>query len=256
MRFAMRSLRRRPAFAIAAILTVALGVGANTSLFGVIYAVLIRPLPFREPARLVQIWETHPALPQLQVAVPDYLDWRSQSRSFESMAAYTLSAMNTVTLLGEGEPEVVHATMADRDLFATMGIRPLRGRVFDRSEDQNAHRVALLSESLWRRKFGADPATVGKQIRLGSDSFRVIGIVPQRQAFPEWADMWMPMSLIEPGLRDRRKSHPLEVIARLKPGVRPEQAQAEIETIARRLSRDHPETNETIGAYVIPLPAR
>ena len=131
MRSAVRSLRRRPAFALAAIFTVALGIGANTALFGVIYSVLIQPLPFRDPGRLVRIWETHPALPQLQVTAPDFRDWRSQARSFDSMAAHTLSAMNTATLLGQGQPEIVHGAMATPDLFPSMGIQPIVGRDFE-----------------------------------------------------------------------------------------------------------------------------
>src|SRR5208283_6169527 len=107
MRLAMRSLCRRPVFALAAILTIALGVGANTAMFSVIHSVLMQPLPFRDPGRLVQIWETHPALPQLQVTVPDFEDFRQRNSSFQQMAAYTLSAMNTTTLLGQGEPEIV-----------------------------------------------------------------------------------------------------------------------------------------------------
>jgi len=193
VRSIVRSLLRRPVFAISAILTVALGIGANTALFGVIYSVLIRPLPFREPGKLVQIWEVHPALPQLQVTVPDFLDWRNQTHSFEQMAAYTLSAMNTGTLLGQGEPEIVHATMASSNLFPAMGIQPSAGRPFNEAEERTRQRVALLSENLWRRKFGADPAIAGRQIRLDSQSFRVIGVVPQQQAFPEWADLWIPL---------------------------------------------------------------
>lgn len=249
MRFALRSLRRRPLFTAAAVLTVALGIGANTALFGVVYSVLLRPLPFRDPVRLVEIWQTHPALPQLQLTVPDYEDFRAHARSFESMAAYTLSAMNAGTLLGQGAPEYIHATMASPDLFSTMGIRPLAGRAFTAAEDH----VALLSESLWRRKFGADPSAIGRQVRIDSESFRIVGVVPDRQAFPAWADLWMPLSLIEPDLATRRKYHPLEVIARLKPGVTAEQAQSEIQALARRASADHPDRNATIGAFVIPL---
>jgi len=252
MRLALRSLWRKPVFALAAILTIALGVGANTALFGVIYTVLIRPLPFRDPGKLVRIWETHPALPQLQVTVPDFQDF-SQARSFQQMAAHTLSAMNTGTLLGQGEPEIVHAAMAGSNLFSTMGIQPLAGRAFTDAEERGKQKVALISEDLWRRKFAADPAVVGRQIRLDSQSFTVAGVVPQRQAFPQWADLWMPLSLIEPDLRNRRKYHPLEVIARLKPGVTVEQAQIEIQTIARRLAQAYPETNGTEGAVVIPL---
>ena len=253
MRSALRSLRRKPAFALAAILTVALGIGANTALFSVIYSVLIRPLPFRDPGRLVEIWETHPALAQLQVAAPDFEDFRSQAKSFDQMAAYTLAAMNHITLLGEGEPAMVHATMASSDLFSAMGIQPLAGRAFNLTEERGKQQVALISERLWRRKFASDPAIAGRHIRLETESFRVTGVVPQRQAFPEWADLWIPLSLMEADLQHTRKYHPLEIVARLKPGVKVEQGQIEIQTIAHRLAQAHPETNRTVGADVIPL---
>jgi predicted permease len=253
MRSAVRSLRRRPAFALAAILTIALGVGANIALFGVIYSVLIQPLPFRDPGKLVRIWETHPALPQLQVTAPDFRDWRNQSRSFDAMAAHTLSAMNTATLLGQGEPEIVHGAMATSNFFRAMGVQPIVGRNFSDAEERAKQQVAVISEGLWRRKFAADPEIAGKQIRLDKESFTVLGVVSQRQSFPEWADFWMPLSLMEPELQDRRKFHPLEVMARLKPGVTVEQAQSEIQGIARRLAQAYPDTNATVGAYVIPL---
>ena len=253
MRATIRSLRRRPAFALAAILTIALGVGANTALFAVIYTVLLQPLPFRDPGKLVRIWETHPALPQLQVTAPDFRDWRSQTHSFDALAAHTLSAMNTATLLGQGQPEMVHGTMATSNLFPTMGIQPILGRNFSDAEERARQQVAVISESLWRGKFAADPAIVGRQIRLDKQSFTVVGVLSQRQGFPEWADFWMPMSLLEPDLQNRRKFHPLEVVARLKPGVTVEQAQSEIQSIARRLAQTYPETNATVGAYVILL---
>jgi predicted permease len=253
MRSAVRSLRRRPGFALAAILTLALGVGANTALFGVIYAVLIQPLPFRDPGQLVRIWETHPALPQLQVTAPDYRDWRSQAHSFDAMAAHTAPAMNTVTLLGQGPPEIVRGAMASNDLFSTMGIQTIVGRNFSAAEDSAKRPVAVLSESLWRRKFAADPAIAGKQIRLDKQSFTVVGVVSRRQAFPEWADFWMPLSLIQSDYPNSRKYHPLEVVARLKPGVTVEQAQKEIQSIARNLAQSYPDTNATVGAYIIPL---
>src|ERR1700685_854083 len=153
MRSALRCLRRRPAFAFAAILTVALGVGANTALFGVIYSVLIQPLPFRDPGKLVRIWETHPALQQLQVTAPDFRDWRSQSRSFDAIAAHTLSAMNTATLLGQGAPGIVHVAIATIILFPTMGVQPFVGRNFTDAEERGKRQVAVISESLWRRNF-------------------------------------------------------------------------------------------------------
>ena len=166
LRQAIRSLRRRPAFALAAILTVALGVGANTAIYRVIYAVLLRPLPFRDPQRLVQLWESTPVLPQLQATVPDFEDWRNQSHSFAQMAAYTFQEMNRITLIGQGQPEVVQATSATANLFPTMGIRPLLGRGLSAGDERGKRPVALIAESLWRRKFAADPAIVGRTMRL------------------------------------------------------------------------------------------
>jgi len=253
LRQAIRGLRRRPAFALAAILTLALGVGANTAVYQVIYTVLLRPLPFREPQKLVQVWESTPVLPQLQVSAPDFEDWRKDTHSFAQMAAYTFQAMNRITLVGQGQPEVVQATNATRDLFSTLGIQPLLGRSFSAAEEREKRPVALIGEKLWRRKFGADPAIVGKAIRLETESFTVIGVVPSRQAFPEWADLWIPYSWLDSELLTTRKYHPLEVIARLKPGVGEEQAQAEVRNLADRLAAEHADTNRTVGAYVIPL---
>ncbi len=253
IRQALRSLRRRPAFALAAILTVALGVGANTAVYQVIYAVLLRPLPYRDPQRLVQIWESTPVLPQLQASVPDYEDWRNQAHSFGEMAAYSFQEMNRITLLGQGEPEIVQATDASASLFPTMGIRPLLGRVFSAEDERGKRPVALISEKLWRRKFGGDRAVLGRTARLETLSFTVIGVVPSGQAFPEWADVWLPFSWINSELIQTRKYHPLEVIARLKPGVDEQQAQVEMHGLAARLAGEHRETNGTVGAYVIPL---
>ena len=253
IRQAIRSLGRRPAFALAAILTVALGVGANTAVYQVIYAVLLRPLPFHDPQRLVQVWESAAVLPHLQVTVPDFEDWRSQNHSFTQMAAYTFQAMDHITLVGQGEPEVVQGTNVSSDLFPMMGIQPLVGRAFSSADDRQTRPVALISEKLWRTRFGANPAAIGRTMRLETESFTVIGVVPARQAFPEWADVWLPFSWIEPDLRTRRKYHPLEVIARLRPAVSEAAAESEMHSLAARLASEHGDTNGTVGAYVVPL---
>jgi predicted permease len=253
VRQAIRSFCRRPAFALAAILTVALGVGANTAVFRVIYAVLLRPLPFRDPQRLVQVWESTPVLPQLQAAVPDFEDWRNQTHGFAEVAAYTFQEMNRATLLGQGQPEIVQATNATSNLFSTMGIQPLLGRGLSADDERGKRPVAVIAESLWRRKFAADPAIVGRTMRLENLSVTVIGVVPSRQAFPEWAEVWLPFTWLEPELFDTRKYHPLEVVARLKPGASVEQAQTEMRALAARLAAEHRETNGTVGAYVVPL---
>jgi len=161
--------------------------------------------------------------------------------------------MNRITLVGQGQPEVVQATNATADLFPTMGIQPLLGRTFSAADEREKRPVALIAENLWRRKFAADPAIVGRAMRLETESFTVIGVVPSRQAFPDWADVWIPFSWIESELLTTRKYHPLEVIARLKPGTSPEQAQTEMRTLAARLAGEHRDTNGTVGAYVVPL---
>jgi len=252
-RQAIRSLRRKPGFALAAIVTLAAGIGANIAVYQVTYAVLLDPLPFRDPQRLVQLWESTPALPQLQTTVPDFIDWRKQAHSFAQMAAYTFQEMNHITLIGQGEPEVVQATNATSDLFSTMGIQPLLGRAISAEDERGKRPVALIAEKLWRRKFAADPRIIGRAIRLETEPFTVIGVVPSRQSFPDWADIWIPFSWMEPDLTNARKYHPLEVIARLKPRVSEEQAQAEMHSLAARLAAEHRDTNGTVGAYVIPL---
>ncbi len=253
LRWALRSLKHSRGFAAAAILTIALGVGSNTAVFSVIRAVLLRPLPFRDPERLVMIWETHPEIRLLQVTAPDFQDWQRDSHSFDEMAAYTLQAMNKATLTGYGEPVQVQGTMVSSNLLTMLGIQPVVGRNILPSEDKGRKHVALISESLWRRKFGADRSIVGKAIRLDGSEFTVVGILPRRQAFPVWADLWMPLSLLEPELETTRRFHPLEVIARLRRGVSEDRAQAEMQGIARRLARDYPATNRTEGAAVVPL---
>jgi len=246
-------VRRSPGFAAAAILTIALGVGSNTSVFSVIRAVLLRPLPFRAPERLVMIWETHPDLRLLQVTAPDFRDWQRESHSFDEMAAYTLEAMNKAALTGYGEPLQIQGAMISSNLLTMLGIQPMLGRNILPSEDKGREHVALISESLWRRKFGADRSIIGKAIRLDGGAFTVVGVLPRRQAFPVWADLWLPLSLLEPQLADTRQFHPLEVIARLRPNVSQQRAQAEMQAIAGQLAQAYPATNRTVGATVVPL---
>src|ERR1039458_2138373 len=168
LRSALRLFQRRPAFCLVAILTLALGAGANTAAFNVVYRVLIHPLPFRDPEKLALLWEATPALPQLQVSLPDFEDWRARSRSFETISAYTFQAINEVTILGPAadlQPEQVHATQVTHDLFDTMGIQPLIGTVFTAEEDRRQQAVVLIGEKLWRRRLAADPQIAGKPMR-------------------------------------------------------------------------------------------
>jgi len=253
LRCALRTLRRNRAFALAALLTIALGVGANTAVFSVVRGVLLQPLPFREPERLVMLWQTHPAIPQLQLTSPDFAEWRAGNHSFDQIAAYTLQAMNKISLVGYGEPEQIQGAMMSANLLPMMGVTPIAGRGILPSEEKGREHVALISEALWRRKFAADRSIVGKPIRIDTESFTVVGIVPQRNGFPVWADIWLPLSLLEPQLQTSRQFHPLEVVAHLRPGVSIESAQAEMQALAQRLAEAHPATNKTVGAALIPL---
>ncbi len=250
VRQAVRSVLRKPIFAVTALLTIALGIGANTAVYAIVHAVLLEPLPFRQPKDLVQVWETHPELHNLQVSVPDYLDWKRSVKSLD-LAAYTFQSMDKATLLDRGVPTPVQGTNASSGLFAVLGTKPLLGHIYSAQEEKEP--VILISEQLWHRKFSADSHVIGHPLRLGPTSFTIVGVLPQRGAFPVWADVWMPLSLIDPELYSTRKYHPLEVIGRLKPEIPIRQAEMEMEEIARRLSAANPATNGKIGAFVVPL---
>jgi predicted permease len=248
LRYAIRSLARNPGFTSAAVLTLALGIGANTAIFSAVDAALLRPLPFRQPERLVQLWETHPSFGQAGVAYPDYVDWRNGAGSFEQIAAYTFQGLQKFQLTVGGEPEEIAGSLVSENLLSTMGIQPAIGRNFLAGETQ----AVLLSDVLWRGRFGADPGIIGRDVTMNGASFRVIGILP-RESFPKWADVLAPISLLPDYDKTVRKHHLLEVVGRLKPGASPEQGLAEIQAIAARLANDFPATNSTIGAALVPL---
>jgi predicted permease len=254
LRHAVRSLALRPAFAITAILTIAAGLGVNASVFHVVYSVLLKPLPFRDPDRIMQVWETHPQFRTLQASVPDFLDWRSNMRSFEQMEAYTFQAASTgMTLFGAGEPQRVQAPAITAGLFPMMGIRPLIGSTFVAADDHRKRNVVLVSERLWRTVFHTDAGLAGRSIRLDDQAFTVIGVIPDRQKFPSWADVWLPFSIIDAELLQTRRFHPVEVVARLRHGATVTQAQSEIDVLSKRLAATYPTTNGSIGGFVIPL---
>lgn len=252
VRQAVRSILRAPTFAVAAILTIAVGIGANTAVYAVVHAVLLDPLPFREPRQIVQLWETHPELHNVQVALPDYLDWKKSIKSVD-LAAYTFQAMDKATLSGSGEPLPVQGTNASWQLFPLLGIQPLAGRLYNAQDEASKTPLALISEHLWRSKFSADRGLIGQPIRLDGLSFTVAGVIPQKNAFPVWADVWMPLSLADPVFFSTRKYHPLEVVGRLRPGKWLRDAELETEKVAAQLSLAYPATNGKIGGFVMPL---
>lgn len=254
LRQAVRSILQAPAFTVAAILTIAVGIGANTAVYAVVHAVLLDPLPFHQPEQIVQLWETHPELHNLQVSVPDYLDWKKSIKSVD-LAAYTFQATGKATLSGSVEPVPVQGTNAGWQLFPLLGIRPLAGRLYNAQDEASKTPLAVISEHLWRSKFSGDPSVIGRPIRLDGSSFTVVGVIPQKNAFPVWADVWMPLSLTDPALLSTRKYHPLEVIGRLRSGKSLRNVELETEKAAAQLSLAYPATNGKIGGFVIPLMA-
>lgn len=252
IRQAFRSLLQSPAFAFTAIVTVVLGVGANTAVYAVVHAVLLEPLPYRDPQQLVQVWETHPELPNLQVSVPDYLDWKNSIRSLD-LAAYTFQAMDKASLTGQGDPIPVQATNAASSLFPLLGIEPVLGHLYGAEDERQKRAVVMINERLWRRKFSSDQGVVGRSIGIGGQQFTIAGVLSERNAFPVWADVWMPLSLIDPATSTTRKYHPLEVVGRLRNGASVAQAEIETERLAAQLSSAYPATNGKIGAFVVPL---
>ncbi|HEY9284983.1 MAG TPA: ABC transporter permease [Pyrinomonadaceae bacterium] len=252
-RYAARVLLKNPGFTAVAVVALALGVGANTAIFSVVNTVLLRPLPYRDPDRLVTVWEddTKGGFPKDTPAAANYIDWRDQNRVFEGMAAIADQSYN---LTGVGEPERLDGRRVSASLFPLLGVEPELGRAFLPQEDApGANRVAVLSHGLWRRRFGGDPKIVGRPINLNGEAHEVIGVMPAHFQFPGPKDqLWTPIAFTQQQAANRGQ-HYLQVVARLKPGVTVEQAQAEMATIAARLQQQHPEENANLGATVVPL---
>ncbi len=253
LRYGARSLLKNPGFALTVIVTLALGIGANTAIFTVVNAALLRGLPYREPDRLVHLWEMTPQkeFPQREASYPDFLDWR-RNQSFEAMAAYSGGG---VTLTGRGAPERIPSARASADFFKTLGVEPIVGRAFRQGEDSpGAANVVLLSYGCWQRRFGGDGAIVGQSLTLNGSPHTVIGVLPPNFQFaPRGAsEMWTPYTPSEAQL-SRRYMHGTNVIARLKPGVSVEQATAEMRVIGERIAAQHPESHTGTGIQLVPL---
>ncbi len=256
LRYAARMLRRSPAFTVVAVLTLALGIGANTAIFSVVNAVLLRPLPYPEPARLVELWGNvkRAKVERRGASYPDYQDWRDQSRSFAAMAAFDGGSF---TLTGVDEPERLDGEYVSQPYFALLGVNAAVGRTFRPEEDRVPQRdaVVVLSDSLWKRRFGADPGIAGRAIALGGRGYTVIGVMPPWfRGITDTADVWVPFLMY--GTADdfaERGSRGFAALARLKPGVSQARAQTELDGISKRLERAYPATNEGRGVELSPL---
>jgi putative ABC transport system permease protein len=253
LRFAVRVLWTNPAFTGIALLALVLGIGANTAIFSVVNAVLLRPLPFRDPDRLMMVWEQSPRTNKTNVANPQNVaDWQKRNHSFEKMAAY-LPFQQTLSLTGDGAPEEVPANIATLDFFSTLGVQPALGRDFLPEENVAGDRsnVAIVSDGFWRRRFGADPQIIGKKLILRGVPTMVVGVLPASFRFPDVkADIWRLITL---NPQAERRGRSLAAIGRLKPGVSLSQAQAEMNIIASQLARENPAFNTKWGINVVSM---
>lgn len=249
LQYAWRGLRRAPAFAAIAILTLALGIGANTAIFSIIHAVLLRPLPYQDPGELVRLYETEDAPGNYPFTGPDFLDWKTQNHSFQDMAVFAWG--QDMNLSGKGQPDHVIGTPTEANFFSLLGVRPLLGRTFAAGEDEPGHdRVVILSYGLWQSQFGGDSKIVGQQIELNNRKYDVIGVMPSSFHFPSRAQLWVSQDMDSKSL-GQRGSHWLNAIGRLKPGVSLQQAQAEMTLIAAQLERQYPDSNHKVGASLV-----
>jgi putative ABC transport system permease protein len=256
LRYALRVLFRQPGFAIVAALTLAIGIGANTAIFSIVNAVLLRPLPFANPDSLVVLWSNTRAERGGAASPDDFLDFRRDQRSFTDIAAL---ANSSATLTSRGaEAERLRGMRVSAGLLSILGVSPRLGRDFLADEDTpGGQRVALLSHGLWERRFAADPSLVGKTLNLDGEAHTVIGVMPEGFDFPvgfasiQPPDFWQPLRL-DPA-QPNRGAHFLRVVGRLKSGVTMAAAQAEMTAIARRLEQQHPLTNTNWGLWVFPL---
>lgn len=253
LRHAVRLLFKSPGFTILVTLILALGIGANTAIFSVVNAVLLRSLPYDHPGRIVWVYETRPKEPgqEFPASGPEFLDWRTAAHSFEHIGASDSSAYN---LTGVGEPEQLDGERVSPGLLEALGVQPIIGRTFESAEEQDGrHRVAILSYGLWQRRFGGDRTIVGRSISLDDGAYLVVGVMPENFRYPgEKADILVPLALMGDE-RTHRGWHHLTVIARLRPGVTVDQARAEMTSIGAALEQQDPGVNRGHNAAVRPL---
>ncbi len=251
LRYAVRILARSPGFTLIAVLTLALGIGANTAIFSLVHAVILKPLPYRDPSQLLTVWDTYlPQFDKVGISPPELDAWRRQRDLFQQTAWYRYVPLDLNLTAADSEPIVAHAAFASAQLFPLLGIAPSRGRAFSGTEDPHS---VVLSNRLWHSRFHADPSLVGQTIHLNDDTFTVIGIMPADFQLPDWADLWLPQG---PLLRDQLTNpvrHALGFLARLQPAVTKQQALARLEQLSRRLAAQHPKTSTGWGIQVAGL---
>src|SRR5271154_3740893 len=248
IRFALRVFLKNPGFVSIAILTLALGIGANTAIFSILNAVLLRPLPFKNSAQLVRLRETYKAVGNVSVSYPDFLDWRQQSHAFSAMAVINNVGFN---LSGVAQPENIGGYAVSPNFLALVGVRPLLGRDLLASEEKpGTAPVVLLSYQLWQSHLGGDPGVIGRSITLDGRSFSIVGILPPTFRFLDRTDVIVPIGVFAADLSDRGERGDMDVVGRLSPGVALSQAGVEMQTITARLAAQFPQTNHGFGAHL------
>jgi putative ABC transport system permease protein len=258
IRYGLRMLLKTPAFTLIAVLTLALGIGANTAIFSVIQAVLLQPLPFPRQDRLVMLWkqDTTSNTPFVELAIREVKDWQDQSRTFESFATLPATSYGYGYILtGRGEAVQLESAKVSGRFFSLLGVKPAYGRVLSESDDiVGSARVAVLSDHAWRQYFNADPAIVGQTITLTEQGFTVVGVMPPQFEFPRDVDIWVPLSpTMSAAASENRGITFLRAVGRLKPGVTVRQAEAEMNTLVARIAADHPETHAA-GHRIVIIP--
>jgi putative ABC transport system permease protein len=255
LRYAVRSLRKTPAFTAVAVLTLALGIGANTAIFSIVQGVLLRPLPYTHPENLVQIWNSYsllPAFPQVELSPGDFHDFHATAASFSDMAAY-VNIPQGFNLTGQGEAERVEARYANSGFFPLLGIQPLAGRAFIAEEDKAGTTPSvMISHRLWQNHFGSNPSVLGRTLLLDAQSYIIVGVLPAGFRLAPTTDLWLPAGLY-PDDPTSHVHHEFSVLARLKPDVTVQQAQAEIETLNRQQESAFPDTHKNWGVLVKPM---
>ena len=255
LRFALRQLRKSPGFTLVAVLTLALGIGANTAIFSVIYAVLLRPLPYPDADRIMILTETGRTIPQIPISFPDYLDWKRDNTVFENIAVSRRESYNLSGLEGRA-PEQISGGLVTANFFKVIGLEPQLGRTFTEEEDRvGGPPLAVISDRLWQRLFERTPNVLGRALNFGNQPYTVIGVMPPQIFSPRNVDVWFPlMRRTDNPAWQTRDNHPgMFGWARLKKGVTKETALTELKQIAARLAKQYPESNSAVGVSMAPL---
>ena len=255
LRFALRQLCKNPGFTVVAVLTLALGIGANAALFSVVNGVLLNPLPYPQPEQLVSLHQSKPNFPTGSISYPNFRDWQKENRTFSGMA---IGRSFSANLIGAGEAEQVDGRRVSANLFSVLGVKPALGRDFAPGEDEpGVAPVVVISAGLWQRKFGAALDVPGKSLTLDDKSYTIIGVLPASFTLYRGTDVYVPMGQWNnSGLQNRSAGLGLQGIGRLKPGVTLAQAQADLDRVMRRLVEAYPDVNRGNGAALVPLKER